>query len=121
MPLQPKDIRQNTYRSTNLQPCDFKICSQDSHQDRNYDRNLDYLRLVAADTNPNTLLGSIEDYDPGLKRLDAIEYCKDVPEQQRREIHDRLWVDLATLFGRDNIMAGVDNGTMTDGYKFGFS
>jgi hypothetical protein len=78
-------------------------------------------RLVAADTNPNSLLGSDDDYDPGLKKLDVIEYFEGVPEAQRKEIYDRLWLDLAILVGRDDIIAGIDGQISTYGSKFGFS
>lgn len=78
-------------------------------------------RLDAADTNPNSLLGSTEDYDPGLKKLDVIEYFEGVPEAQRKEIYDRLWLDLAILVGRDDIIAGINNDGGGYGSKFGFS
>lgn len=87
-------------------------------------------RLIAADVNPNSLLGSIEDYDPGLKKLDVIEYFEGVPEAQRNQIYDRLWMDLSVLIGRDDIIikvasdnanAGIVGETWIYGTKAGFS
>ena len=79
-------------------------------------------RLVAADENPATLVGSTDEYEPGLKKLDVIEYYQGVAETAYKEIYDRLWQDLAILIGRVELFATLDDdSSATIGSGWGFS
>lgn len=76
-------------------------------------------RLLAGEANPNALIGSTEDYEPGLKKLDVIEYYEGVAESKIEETRDQLWLELAALVGRSDLMAGTTSGD--SGSKYGFS
>lgn len=68
-------------------------------------------RLVAADSNPNSLLGNTKAFSPGLKKLDVIEWYEGGVETAQKEILDRLLQDLIVLVGRASILAQLPAGT----------
>jgi hypothetical protein len=77
-------------------------------------------KLVASEVNMLSLIGSTDDYQPGLTKLDVIEWSEGTLEARLDQIKSDLLAQLAALIGRDEIL-GTGTTTSTSGSKAGFS
>jgi hypothetical protein len=79
--------------------------------------------ILAYEQNPLSAFGSTQVFDPGLKRVNNVEWYEGDQSLELRKKYDSWWLDLAIMVGRDAIIAalpGLDCLSNT-GFGFGFS
>jgi hypothetical protein len=82
-------------------------------------------KLIAARANPGAITGATEQYSPGLKKVDVLEWFEGLAEAEFRKLSEQYLSDLYFLLGRTELICALPVDTCanasTTGFSFGFS